>query len=146
MEKRRKRTQRRSGHCSSSAHLCDGFRIQGFAAVVAVHVGEAGVLAGRGGAADRGALHLLEGLVAADVVQASVASAAPAFWAVCRDVVVSTPHVPGAEVADDWGAKLWGASVSSVTMLGGMHHAVDLAGAGRRATGGWVGSFLMPTE
>lgn len=34
----------------------------------------------------------------------------------------------------------------SVTMLGGMYHAVDLAGAGRWASGGRVGSFLMPAE
>lgn len=114
--------------------------------MVAVHIGEAGILARRRGAADRGALHLFEGLVAADVVQATVASAATAFRAVCRHVVVSTPHVPGAEVADDWGAQLWGASMSSVTMLGGMYHAVDLTGAGRWASGRWVGSFLMPAE
>lgn len=109
-------------------------------------IGEASILARRGGAADRGALHFLEGLVAADVVQATVASAAPAFRAVCGHVVVSTAHVPGAEVADDWGAQLWGASVSSMSVLGGMHHAVDLAGAGRWPSGGWLRSFLIPAE
>lgn len=129
-----------------AAHLCDGLWIQGFPTMVAVPISEASILARRRGAADWGALHFLEGLVATDVVQATVASAAPAFRAVCRHVVVSTPHVPGAEVADDWRAELRGASMSSVTMLGGMHHAVDLAGAGRGASGRWVGSFLMPAE
>lgn len=114
--------------------------------MVAVDIREAGVLARRRGAADRGALQFLEGLVAADVVQATMASAAAAFWAVRRHVVVSAAHVPGAEVADDRGAYLRGASMSSVTTLGGMDHAVDLAGAGRRASGGWLGSFLMPAE
>lgn len=112
--------------------------------MVAVDVGEAGVLARRRGAADWGAFHLLEGLVAADVVQAAVAGAAPAFWAVCGNVVVRAAHVPGAEVADDRRAQLWGACVSSVTVLGGMHHAVDLTGAGRRPSGGWLRPFLMP--
>lgn len=82
--------------------------------------------------------------MAVDVVQAAVGSAVPAFRAVCGHVVVSTAHVPGAEVADDRGAQLWGASVSPVTVLGGVHHAVDLAGAGGWASGGWLGSFLMP--
>lgn len=129
-----------------AAHLCDGLWIQGFPAVVAVHIGEARILARRRGAADWGALHFLEGLVAADVVEATVASAAPAFRAVCRHVVVRTAHVPGAEVADEWRAELRGACMASVPMLGGMHHAVDLAGAGGGASRGWVGSFLMPAE
>lgn len=109
--------------------------------MVAVDVAEAGVLARRRGATDWGALHFLEGLVAADVVQAAVAGAAPAFGAVCGHVVVGAAHVPGAEVADDRGAQLWGAPVA---VLGGVYHAVDLAGAGGWASGGWVGSFLMP--
>lgn len=87
-----------------AAHLCNGLWIQGFPTVVAVDISEASILPRRRGAADWGALHFLEGLVAADVVQATVASAAAAFRAVCRHVVVSTAHVPGAEVADDWGA------------------------------------------
>lgn len=141
--RREGRTRRDKG---VAAHLCDGLWIQGFPTVVPVYVREACILARRRGAADRGALHFLEGLVSADVVQATVASAAPAFRAVCRHVVVSAAHVPGAEVADDWGASLWGASMSPVTMLGGMDHAVDLARAGRGPPGGWVGSFLMPAE
>lgn len=129
-----------------AAHLGDGLWIQGFPPVVAVDIGEASVLARRRGAADRGALQLLEGLVAADVVQAAVAGPAAAFGAVCRHVVVSAAHVPGAEVADDRGAYLRGASVSPMTVLGGVHHAVDLAGAGGWASGGRLGSFLMPAE
>lgn len=62
-------------------------------------VGEAWVLARGGGAADRGALHLLQRLVAADVSQTAVASAAAAFRAVRQHVVATPQHVPGAEVA-----------------------------------------------
>lgn len=109
-----------------------------------VGVSEARVLARRGGAADRGALHLLQRLVAADVGQAAVAGATPAFWAVHGHVVAIPQHVPWAEVAEDWGAHLWGASVPSMTVLGGMHHAVDITGAGRGPPGRWVGSFLVP--
>lgn len=62
-------------------------------------VGKARVLARRGGAADRGALHLLQRLVAADVGQAAVAGAAPAFGAVHGHVVATPQHVPWAKVA-----------------------------------------------
>lgn len=66
---------------------------------MAVSVGEAGVLPRGGRTADRGALHLFQRLVAADVGQAAVAGAAAAFWAVHRHVVVTAQHVPRAEVA-----------------------------------------------
>lgn len=67
--------------------------------MVAVGIGKACVLARRGRAADRGALHLLQRLMAADVGQAAMASAAPALRAVHRHVVVTAQHVPWAEMA-----------------------------------------------
>lgn len=110
--------------------------------VVVVAVGEARVLARGGGAADRGALHLLQRLVAADVSQTAVAGAAAALGAVDGRVAATPQHVPRAEVADDRGAHLGG--VSFVAMLGGMHHAVGVAGAGRRPPRRWFGSFPVP--
>lgn len=82
--------------------------------------------------------------MAADVAQAAMADSASAFGAVYRHVVVTAQQVPRAEVAENWGANLWGASMSSVAMLRGMHHAVNIAGAGRRAPRWGVRSFLMP--
>lgn len=100
--------------------------------MVVVGVSEACVLARRGGAADRRALHLLQGLVAADVSQAAVTSAAPTLWAVHGQVVTTPQHVPWAEMAKDWGAHLRSASMPAVTLLGRVHLAVDITGAGRR--------------
>lgn len=67
--------------------------------MVAVSVGEASVLPRGGRTADRGALHLFQRLMAADVRQAAVAGAAPALGAVHRHVVVIAQPVPRAEVA-----------------------------------------------
>lgn len=93
----------RSGRRSSHADLCDGLRVQGLAAVmvvvVVVSISEACVLARGGGAADRGALHLLQGFMTADVSQTAMASATPSLWAVCGHVIASPQHVPGTEVA-----------------------------------------------
>lgn len=106
--------------------------------MVAVAVAEARVLARGGGAADGGALHLLERLMAADVGQAAVAGAPPPLGAVRGHVVVTAQHVPWAKVAQDGRAPLRGAPVSPVAVLGGVDHAVGVAGAGRGAARRWV--------
>lgn len=108
---------------------------------MAVAVAEARVLARGGGAADGRALHLLERLVAADVGEAAVAGAAPALGAVGGHVVVAAQHVPRAEVAQDGRAPLRGAAVA---VLGGVDHAVGVAGAGRGPAGRRVGPLLVP--
>lgn len=64
-----------------------------------VGITKACVLARGGGATDRGALHLLQRLVAANVGQAAVAGAAPPFGAVHGHVVATPQHVPWAEMA-----------------------------------------------
>lgn len=112
--------------------------------MVAVAVAEARVLARGGGAADGRALHLLERLVAADVGQAAVAGAPPALGAVRGHVVVAAQHVPRAEVAQDGRAPLRGAAVSPVAVLGGVDHAVGVAGAGRGAARRRIQPLLVP--
>lgn len=67
-----------------------------------------------------------------------MAGAASALRAVHGHVVVTAQHVTWAEMAQDWRAPLWSASVSSMTMLGGVHHAVDITGAGRGPPRGWI--------
>lgn len=67
--------------------------------MVMMGVGKARVLAGGGGAADRRALHLLQGLVPTDVSETTVAGAAPPLRAVHGNVVATSQHVPWAEVA-----------------------------------------------
>lgn len=96
------------------------------------------VLARGGGATNRRALHLLYGFVTADVTKTAVTSAAPALWAVHGHVVATSQHVPWAEVTKHWGTHLWGSAMSSMTLLGGMDHAVDITGAGRGAPRWWL--------
>lgn len=72
--------------------------------------------------------------MAADVGQAAVARATSTLGAVHLHVVSAPKHVPRTEVTQDRGAHLWGASVASVALLGGMHHAVDISGTGRGPT------------
>lgn len=108
-----------------------------------VGVGEAGVLARGGGAAHGRALRLLQGLVPADVGEAAVAQAVAPLGAVHGEVGAAAEHVPRAEVAQDGGAHLRGAAVA---LLGGVHHAVDVAGAGRGPAGRRVGPFPVPVR
>lgn len=98
-----------------------------------VGVGKAGVLARGGGAADGRALRLLQGLVAADVGEAAVAEAVPPLGAVHGEVAPAAQRVPRAEVAQDGRAHFWGPAVA---LLGDVHRAVDVAGAGGGPPGG----------
>lgn len=106
-----------------------------------VVVAEARVLARGGGAADGRALRLLQRLVAADVGQAAVAGAPPALGALGGHVVVSAQQVARTEVAQDGRAPLRGAAVA---VLGGVHHAVGVAGARGRAAGRRLGALPVP--
>ena len=111
--------------------------------MVVMGVSKACILARGGGAANRWAFHLLQGLVAADVGETPVAGAATSLGAVHGHVITTSQHFPRAEVAEDGRAHLWG---PAVTLLGGMHHAVDITGAGRGAPGWWVRSFPVSAD
>lgn len=77
--------------------------------------------------------------MAVDVREAAVAGSAPSLGAV--HVIVTSKHVPWTEVAENRGAHLWS---SAVALLGGMQHAVNIAGAGGGPTRWWIRSFPVP--
>lgn len=114
--------------------------------MVVMSICKACVLAGGGGATNRGALHLFQRLVTADVSQAAMTGATAPFGAIHGHVVAAPQHVTRTEVAKNWGAHHRGATMSTVTLLGGVHHAVDISRPGGWPSRGWLGSLLVPVE